>query len=217
VNNSVQPPIQTRTISDFHRQVADHDVYCGGGSVAAVAAAGAAALIVLVLGLSVRKRSNAPIREQIEASIARSQAVHENLLLEADTDMQALQQLMEVHKQLKPGNSRSTYNQALFSAASVPLSIARHSLELLEITQKMLGASSRFTVSDLGAAAGLAIGALRAATLMCEVNLALLKDDDNADPVQYSEMLAESAQLLQGGEAIASSIDATVRATIRQE
>ena len=217
MDNSVQTPIQTQTIKGFQRQVADHDVFCGGGSVAAVTASSAASLMILVFGLSATKRSNAPLRDRIEASIARTRVLQEVLLHDADADMQALQELLESQKQLKAGEDRATYCQALFTAAAAPLSIARHSLELLEITDEMLGTASRFTVSDLGAAAGLTIGSIRAATMMCEINLALLKNERNAEPRQYSEMLSETLQLLHRGEAISSRIDETVRATIRQE
>jgi methenyltetrahydrofolate cyclohydrolase len=217
VDHSIQTPIQTQSVRNFHLQVADHDVFCGGGSVAAVTASSAASLMILVLGLSARRRANAPIRHGIETSIARAQEIQEEVLREADADMHVLQALLEEQQKLEPGGDRSAYVQALVSAASVPLSIARNTLELLEITEEMIGSASRFTVSDLGAAAGLAIGAIRAATLMSEVNLALLANEGDADPSQCSEMLTESRQLLQRGDEISSRIDETVRATIRQE
>jgi methenyltetrahydrofolate cyclohydrolase len=217
VGDSDQVPIQLQTINDFHLQVADHDVFCGGGSVAAVTASSAASLLLLVMGLSARRRSNAPMRDRIEASITRTQAIQQGLLYDADADMEALQFLMEAQKSLKKGQNKSDYRQALVAAASVPLSIARQSIELLEITEEMLSSASRFTVSDLGAAAGLALGSIRASTLMSEVNLALLKTDSDADQDLQSTMLRESQLVLELGESIASRIDATVRSTVRQE
>ena len=76
---------------------------------------------------------------------------------------------------------RDSYLVALTNATESPLRMAERIASLLDTIAIQLAISTRFTVSDLGAAAVLAEGACRAALLTAEVNIALLAETDGAD------------------------------------
>jgi glutamate formiminotransferase/formiminotetrahydrofolate cyclodeaminase len=169
------------SIGAFHRQIANPEVFCGGGSVAAVTAAGAAATALLVMRLNVRRRSNAAMRDQIEQAIVETEAAIARFHAAADTDIAILGELLDAQRAARSSGDRLPYIAALTKAAESPLAMCDEISALLETIATQLTISTRFTVSDLGAAAVLAEGACRGALLTAEVNIALLADADDAD------------------------------------
>lgn len=165
---------------EFNQRIADPDVFCGGGSVAALASAGAAASALLVLRLSHRRKSNLPRREEIARAIAATEELIEELYAAADADIAALQLLLAAQRSAKSTGDRSDYIAALERAALAPITIAERVLDLLEIVVPHLPVATRFTISDLGAAATIAEGAARGALLTAEVNIALLAEDSRS-------------------------------------
>ncbi|MEX1158880.1 MAG: cyclodeaminase/cyclohydrolase family protein [Thermomicrobiales bacterium] len=184
--------ISTRAFIDL---TADPDVFCGGGSVAAVTAAGAAATALLVLRLNVKRRANASVREGIQLAIATTEAAIEEFLASADDDISTLAELLAAQRALKAGGSNDAYLMALTNAAESPLRMAERIASFLDVVEAQLPISSRFTVSDLGAAAVLAEGAARAALLTAEVNIALLGDANGSDPVVVRRLEERRAEL----------------------
>lgn len=173
----VDTPIRT-----FHARIADPEVFCGGGSVAAVTAAGAAATALLVMRLNAKRRSNASVRDVIELAIADTERAVDAFGAAADEDIAILDDLLTAQQATRSGHGHADYLAALARAAESPLRIAERVVELLDAIAGQLSISTRFTVSDLGAAAVLAEGACRAAFLTAEVNIALLAEADGADP-----------------------------------
>lgn len=210
--NNEEHRIAGRSSRQFHADVADHSVFCGGGSVASITGAAAAALNILVFGLSARRKSNAEIRPQLEAAIAESAAIQQRLYKATDDDFDALNTLLEAQRAVRQSEDRSGYQEALAGAAETPLAVARDCLRLLEIMNEHLDTSTRFTVPDLGAAAEFAVAAVRSALLMCDVNIALLKDEPGIDPDRVTRFEAESATLLADANQLADSIAARTRA-----
>ncbi len=162
---------------EFNRRIADPDVFCGGGSVAALACAGAAASALLVFRLSHRRRSNAQRRDEISAAIDTTERLIDEFYAAADADIASLQDLLAAQRMAKQTGERAPYYAALERAARAPIHIAEMVGELLDVIVPHLPVASRFTISDLGAAATIAEGAARGALLTAEVNIALLSDD----------------------------------------
>ena len=152
---------------EFNRGIADPDVFCGGGSVAALACAGAAASALLVFRLSHRRKSNATRRD----------------------DIASLQKLLAAQRSAKATGDWTTYYSALERAALAPIHIAEQVGKLLSIITPHLPIATRFTVSDLGAAATIAEGAARGALLTAEVNIVLLAE--NPESAERSEQLRQ--------------------------
>jgi len=176
--DSAQQPITT-----FFASIADPDVFCGGGSVAAIAAAGAASTALLVMRIDQNRRVNQPEREQIAASISRTETIINRLYDLADSDIATLDVLLAAQRNLKAGEhgGQERYETALGDAARSPLAIGDASLELLRLIEAELPRAARFTVSDLGAAAVLMEGACRAAFLTAEVNIVLLREISDSE------------------------------------
>jgi formiminotetrahydrofolate cyclodeaminase len=177
----MQTRVADRSAREFHQQIADPDIFCGGGSVAALAAAGAAATALMVMNLNVRRRSNAGRRDEILDAIAKAEAAIDAFHAAADLDIAILDELLIAHRAAKAGGDQAGYLAALTRAAESPLAMADGIAALLETIESQLSISTRFTVSDLGAAAALAEGACRAALLTAEVNIALLGEAEGAD------------------------------------
>lgn len=172
-------PDQVAALSarEFNQRIADPEVFCGGGSVAALACAGAAASALLVFRLSYRRKSNAERRDEIAATIAATERLIESFYAAADADIAALQDLLEAQRATKETGDRALYYATLERAALAPIHIAEQVGELLDLVVPHLPVATRFTISDLGAAATIAEGAARGALLTAEVNIALLGDD----------------------------------------
>lgn len=169
-------PVAGLPAREFNRRIADPDVFCGGGSVAALACAGAAASALLVFRLSHRRKSNASRRDEIAQAIEATERLIEGFYAAADTDIASLQALLDAQRAAKVTGDRESYYLALERAALAPIQIAEGVEELLQIIVPHLPIATRFTISDLGAAATIAEGAARGALLTAEVNIALLRD-----------------------------------------
>lgn len=206
-----EPPIADRPIVRFHSDIADHSVFCGGGSVASITGAAAAALNVLVFGLTARRKSNLAIRPTLEAAIAESVAIRDRLYQATNDDFEALSQLLEAQRAVRKSEDRTPYQKALLEAARIPLEVARDCVRLLEIMDSNLESSTRFTVPDLGAAAEFAAAGARSALLMCDVNVALLKDEHDMDQTGVRQLSVESRVILEKTNLLAASIDARTR------
>lgn len=215
VNLAESGAISSLSIESFHQRVADHGTFLGGGAVAAITAAGAASLVQLVLDLAARRKSNAQRRPHIEEALDRATALSRSFANAADTDALALDRLLAAQKGLKVANDRGQYQFALVEAARAPLQIAEDCNELLQIIEENMRHATTFTVSDLGAAAALAFGALQAATMMCDVNLSLLYKEEGTDIQALQAMDDRSTSLVREGEIIASDIDQYCRSMIR--
>lgn len=208
--------ISTMSMREFHSQVAHHGTFCGGGSVAAVTAAGAAALVDLVIGLAGRKKANREHADQLGRAQARIGELQAQFELAADADAAALVTLMAAQHELKHSDGREFYAAALKEAAEAPLETAGECLELLRIIEENMRLATTFTVSDLGAAAWLTLGSLQAATMMCEVNLALLADEGDEFQQAVLNMELQSRTLISEATEIAQRVDQYTRSAIRR-
>lgn len=184
----MQASVADTTTRRFLNDIADPSIFSGGGSVAAIAAAGAASTALLVMRLNVKRRSNAAVRDQIEAAIDATEQSIEGFYTAADDDIAILADLLDAQRAQRAGGSSEEYLKALARAAESPIAMADKIVELLDTVASQIGISTRFTVSDLGAAAVLAEGACRAALLTAEVNIALLRDA-GADMVATADEL----------------------------
>ena len=180
-------------------RVADPSHNSGGGVIAGLTLAGAAASAELVLRLAARRKSLADRKEQIEKLLNDVVAHRISFENAADRDIAAFTELVNTQREAKklrdedPAAADASLRSAYVHAAQVPLALSREAIEFMEEVQSSLGFASRFTISDLGAAAALARGATDAALLTVEANLAYI-DDDLASPLRdEARMIRERA------------------------
>lgn len=195
----------------FCTQIADPDQFSGGGAVAALTAASAAATALLVIRLADRRK-----RDQVDGSRSPSAALEaliERFFEHADADLRVLDELLKAQRQMKTDGERSAYAGALHAAALAPLDFADDIVVLLDLINDGLPGATRFTVSDLGAAALLAQGAGGSALLTARVNVALLRKETSGS--QHADELALRVQQLSGaiaarGTAIVTASEARI-------
>lgn len=207
-----------RTVADFHRSIADPDIFCGGGSVAAISAAGAASTALLVMRLNLNRRTNQEHRPAIEAAIYRTETIVESFHRLADADIETLDALLAAQRSAKNGSDteRDAYLSALADAARSPLAIGDASVELLVLIDGELDRAARFTISDLGAAASLIEGSCRAAFITAEVNIALLRDACSSDSSIPDEIDRRRGDLLKEIMRLTEVIETRTRSRIHQ-
>jgi glutamate formiminotransferase/formiminotetrahydrofolate cyclodeaminase len=193
----VRVPSSTLSAEAFNRGIADPNVFSGGGSVAALAAAGAASTALLVMRLNLRRPVNRERAEGIKQSIAETEDAIAALYQAADDDIATLDRLLAAQRELRSGAGHEAYVAALTDAARSPIAMAAVIDRLLQIVEGQLALASRFTVSDLGAAATLADGACRGALITAHVNLVLLREQDGADHEVVDELSARGHELRQ--------------------
>jgi formiminotetrahydrofolate cyclodeaminase len=210
-------PVAKTPAGDFFTAVADPAIFCGGGSVAALAGAGAGATALLVMRLNARRRSNAARLPEIEAAVAETERFIAACYAAADEDIRLLQELLDAQRALKVGGTSEAYLRALAQAAESPIVIAEHAASLLPIIATQVEVATRFTVSDLGAAAVLLEGACRAALLTAEVNIALLAEQPDVATELVDALDRRRVAAEQAARTDASAIEARTHHLLRRE
>ncbi|MGA7669999.1 MAG: cyclodeaminase/cyclohydrolase family protein [Nitrolancea sp.] len=183
-------------------QVADPSHNSGGGVAAGLTLAVAAASAELVLTLASRRKSLASSRPQIQSLLDSIHAHRVSFEEAADRDVAAFTQLVETQrsardlKETNPKAAHMVLQAAYVQAAQAPLDVSRDALAFMHDVEQGLEFASRFTISDLGAAAALARGAIDAALLTVDANLAYV-DDEQADTLrtQIPEVQTEAARI----------------------
>lgn len=192
-------PLADQSLRDLVRQVADPARNAGGGVIVGMTLAGAAASAELVLRLAVRRKSLADRREEITKLLETVADARRTFEGAADDDMAAFEDLVGVQRSVKqlpdPGSvdALRQLNDAYVRAASVQLSLAHQALELMRNAEAGLEFASRFTASDIGAAATLAHGALDAALLTVSANLAYVDAETAAKTRAEMHIIQEEA------------------------
>lgn len=197
-------------------QLADPHHHSGGGAAAAITLAAAAACAEMVVSLASRRKSLAPRRAEVEAILGNIRDLLPQFLAAIDRDVAVLDALLDAQRtgraartSLELEQALRAEREALLNAARTPLGLAGLALDLLRQVRAALPFATRFTVSDLGAAAELAQGAIESALLMSDVNLVLLGDEPAAVPIRSAV-----SRTRQDAPAIASEVLHLTRAMI---
>jgi methenyltetrahydrofolate cyclohydrolase len=150
----------------------------GGGSAAALAGALSCALGRMVVSVARDKEPTAG-RDALLAAFA---GLETRFLSLAREDEEAFAQVMAaLHLPREDAGRAQRVQSAIVQAARVPLHTAGTALTVLERLREAEPHASRSIVSDVGAAAHLAVAALRASLLNVSVNARSLTDAAAAD------------------------------------
>lgn len=188
------------TVSGLGEMVAQTDQFAGGGAVAAMSLVGATATAELVFQLSERRRSlDESDRRHLQEKVERARRLRARFLRAIDDDLHSLSELMDAQRRVRrarkspqdhdmnlvTGQLRTAVDRAIHT----PLQAAKDAATLLYDIEEALPLARTFTVSDLGAAAATAQGAIVSLLLMAEVNLGML--DDLTDAERLGEEVSE--------------------------
>ncbi len=167
----------------------------GGGAAGAIAGATGAALIAMVGRLTVGKPGFEDVDDRLSALIQEADTARLTFLDLADRDAHAFDAVMVAFKMPKETDEDRTARSAAIQegyahAASVPLEIARASVDLMELAEDATAMGNPQAASDgLSSAASLYSAAL-CAIANVEINAASLKDE-----ARRSALLDEVATL----------------------
>jgi len=194
------------SVEEFSRVLGSNSPAPGGGSVAALSGALGANLVSMVCSLSIGKKDYESFDNELAEALKLSQTLSEGLLKRIDLDTEAFNSVMAAFKMTKQTEeekkSRSAAIQAGFKeAVQSPLGIARECLDVLRLTNKLLGKSNTNALSDLGVASLQAYAGLEGAIMNVKINIPSIKDTNFV-----SETSLEVSVLLEEGTRVGNNI-----------
>lgn len=166
------------TVEQFLDAVAQRTPTPGGGGVAALAAALACSLGRMVGEYSITAKTEPAVAEAVRQFVGRLRTIDEMLRALITQDANAYAAMTDAAKRRKEGEAPDEeYGRAVMSALAVPMEIAAAGGSALEVMDTFKERASRYLLSDLGVAAALADGTVRAAKFTVLVNLGELADE----------------------------------------
>ncbi len=147
----------------------------GGGSAAAYAGAAAASLVSMVARLTLGKKKYADVQEQIQAILTRSESLRNDLTQAIQLDSSAFERVMAAYKLSKDTPEqqelrRKAIEQATLLATQAPLSVARKSMQVLELAEQIVRIGNISALSDGATGASLAEAAIAGAGYNIRIN-----------------------------------------------
>lgn len=173
----VESSIWKATLEEFRERILAGDSTTGAVAVAAVSASLAAGVLQMVLEIAARKNESEPMRELIEA--ARMEAAQ--LARLADEDRAAYTEYAKALRLPKTNDEeraarRRAMDLALLKATETPLAAARSAVAAIELCAEAAGIARGAIAADIGGAAALLAGAVRAILCSVDANLRQLPD-----------------------------------------
>lgn len=190
------------SLRDFCDVLASKEPAPGGGSTAALSGALAASLTMMVVNLSIGKKSYESLDEKIKTNFIQNfekiEKLKKELTLLVDEDTQAFNKFMEAMKLPKETDEQKNIRESKMQEASVyalqvPLKTAEKCFELLT-NQKIIAVyGNKNAVSDVGVGALLALSGLEGAILNVNINLPGISDEHirNTASEKCKKMLEE--------------------------
>jgi len=195
------------TVEQFLDSVAMRTPTPGGGGVTAAAGALACALGRMVGEYSVTSRTAQSVAEEARTFVGRLRTVDEMQRALITDDASAYATMTDVAKQQKAGTIPETdYQRAVTAALAVPMEIAAAGGSALALMDEFKERASRYLLSDLGVAAALAEGAVRAAEFTVLVNMKALTDE-----AMRMKLTGDIARIVEHAAARSGSVQSYVR------
>jgi methenyltetrahydrofolate cyclohydrolase len=188
----------TTSIENFRDRVASTEPTPAGVSVAAISASLGLALIEKVLRIVSQRKGFAGDRARLGQLADAAQAGSARVVHYADEDVAVFNEYLASRR---AKDARAT-GDALRNAIEVPLKIARSAVDGLDLCAAAAGFAHAPLAADLGAAAEILAGAVRATLLSVDSNVTQLALDNQL----YGDILAERRQLQKKAEEKAGSI-----------
>ncbi len=169
------------TITEFLEQTASSEPLPGGGCTAALSAALAASLTEMVANLTIGRKEFKTVEDDMKKMAQTAADLREKLQNDIDKDAQAYRKVLMAFKLPKNTEDEkkersSAIQQAFKTAATVPLSVARDALKIMDLAFRAITAGNQNAVSDGAVAVLAARTAALAAVCNVRVNLSPIKD-----------------------------------------
>jgi formiminotetrahydrofolate cyclodeaminase len=157
----------------------------GGGSAAGLGGATAAALLCMSARFTVGREKYAAFEAAAQAVIDQAEPLRDDLqaLMEADADAYAQYRAASAlpkDTDAEKAARRAALQEATKVSGTVPLTIARKCIRLLELAKILATHCNPYLVSDVVVATHFALGAFHSAVINVRMNLGSLADADLA-------------------------------------
>jgi len=191
----VEDSIWTATLAAFREKAGGTDPVPASIAISAVTASLALALLAKVLAIAGKRKNVSALLEAARA---------ESLLLQAlaDEDILAFNQYMECKRQ---GRELA---DAIRKAIEVPMSAARSAVRGLGVCAEAAGMIQGLTAADIGAAAALLSGAVRAMLLSVDFNIREMSSDDRFSDAITAECRALERDATRYADAVSAALNA---------
>jgi formiminotetrahydrofolate cyclodeaminase len=205
---------KTETIGKFLDELASDAPTPGGGGAAALSGAMGAALVSMVCNLTIGKKNYEAVSEDLKKTLARAEALREELTKGIDEDVVAFNTLMGAY-----GLPRATdedkakrsaaIQEALKTATLAPLATCKVCYEVIVLSREAADKGNLNVISDAGVAVLAANAGLRSCALNVFINAKSIKDRDFAE-----KQLAEVNALLARASAETEAVYEVVKGKI---
>jgi formiminotetrahydrofolate cyclodeaminase len=170
-------------ITEYLERAAAGTAVPGGGSVAALNAALAAGLTEMVANLTIGKKGYEAVAEEMNDIAGKTIALRAKLTAAIDRDAEAYSEVMEAFKLPKATDQEKELRKleiqkAFKHAALVPLEVANHAVEVIDLVGRAVDSGNKNAVTDGLVAAMNARTAALAALYNVKINLGSIEDDE---------------------------------------
>jgi len=194
------------SIREFNQVLASKAPAPGGGSAAALAGMLGAALTMMVVNLTIGKKSwealEDNIKQQINSDFAAITSLNEELALLVDEDTKAFTKFMAAMQMPKETETEKScraeqMQKASLFALDVPLQTAEKCLQILRHQKEIALYGNKNAISDIGVGAELAAAGIKSAALNVQINLPSIEDQTvKADAIHKIDRITREGELL---------------------
>jgi formiminotetrahydrofolate cyclodeaminase len=170
-------------ITEYLAKAAAGTAVPGGGSVAALNASLAAGLTEMVANLTIGKKGYEAVEEEMRDIARQTIALREKLTAAIDRDAEAYSEVMAAFKLPRATDPEKELRkleiqQAFKHAALVPLEVANHAVQVLDLAGRAVDSGNKNAVTDGVVAAMNARTAALAALYNVKINIGSIEDDE---------------------------------------
>lgn len=205
-----------KTVEEFIAELASCSPAPGGGSTAALAGALGGALTSMVCNLTMGNAKYQSAEQEAKDILIHSTELTNALKSSMEEDRQAFTAVIAAYK--LPKNTDEEKNirnekiqDALKEASLVPLKIAKLSLEIIKLADRIVSIGNKNAVSDAAVSAIMAFAGVKSALYNVDINAGLIKDAVFIDTIvaerngilknseqMYNKVLAQADRLIAG-------------------
>jgi formiminotetrahydrofolate cyclodeaminase len=176
----------SQTLTSFLDALASGAPAPGGGAAAALLGANGAALVSMVCNLTIGKPKYAAVEPEMQALLAKSEALRRRLLKMIEDDQAVFNTLMNAYGLPKQSDEEKAVRKqaiqaALKRATEVPLACARACAEVVALSREAAEKGNPQVVSDAGVAVAAAEAGLKSAALNVWINVPSIDDQAFGD------------------------------------
>lgn len=194
------------TLEKYSDVLASNEPAPGGGSTAALSGLMGASLTMMVVNLSVGKKSYEALDEAIKQKFIEDfhnvEGLKKELAHLVDEDTAAFNKFMEAMKLPKDTDEQKKIREEKMQKASIyalqiPLKTAEKCLGILQNQEVIATYGNKNAVSDVGVGALMALSGLEGAVLNVKINLPGITDESikNEASAKYVKLLEDGARL----------------------